>query len=440
MAVCPPFNEKHIKNRIKYPNLGIEEITLTNGVRLILKPTEDEEVLITSFSPGGLACLSEEEYPFFEGAVGYMDMGGIAKVESDILDEYLYENNMSLIATIENDWHGFMGASPSNRLGEFFNLIKEKTYFPGLNYSAFEDVKLDLLKNHGKESLLTKMIKRSPERLLSIRLDEIMGYGSIYPARDLSKDEIQQLNLDSIAAFYKKLYTNISNTTFVLAGAFNSSDVLCKFISIFGDIPTNKSVSSCNRYLPKLPTEQITQRFTNENKTQTVFDYVHFGYYEPNLENSLILKLMRDAIHNRVLTILREQESLVYSPFVSLNYRGIPHQSFCFDINASAENSNIPEIYSLIKGILRDLLTNEIPEEEFKMLKRSFLITKREVLNNHASSAWRTTVVDLLKNGESLSDFDQYEEILDSITTQSLKDAFNKYINLDTNILLYIQS
>ena len=47
-------------------NLGVLDVELANGIRLILKPTPDKsgELLLTSLAPGSLSALTEEE--FFE--------------------------------------------------------------------------------------------------------------------------------------------------------------------------------------------------------------------------------------------------------------------------------------------------------------------------------------------------------------------------------------
>ena len=106
-------------------------------------------------------------------------------------------------------------------------------------------------------------------------------------------------------------------------------------------------------------------------------------------------------------------------------YEGIPWRTFYFDINASADNRNMPEIDILLKEILHKLQLQEIGEEELRNIKRSFLIAKREALNEEAPANWRTTLVGLLKNGESLADFEQYEQCLESITPATLREAFN---------------
>lgn len=53
-------------------------------------------------------------------------MGGLAKVDGQILSEYLFQKEMSITVAMENHWHGFMGMSSSANALEFFNLIYEK--------------------------------------------------------------------------------------------------------------------------------------------------------------------------------------------------------------------------------------------------------------------------------------------------------------------------
>ena len=41
--------------------------------------------------------------------------------------------------------------------------------------------------------------------------------------------------------------------------------------------------------------------FPNANEGQTIFDYLYYGSYEASLRNSLMLKLVRDVVRNRLL-------------------------------------------------------------------------------------------------------------------------------------------
>ena len=282
------------------------------------------------------------------------------------------------------------------------------------------------------------MLQRSPDRLLSARINELTGTGFARSSQKLSSEQIKNLNLDSIAAFYKKLYTNPQGTTYVICGNFNADTLMQQFVSVFGRIPVSSHLSRFSYPHFNFPVRKHIEGFPNDNDTQTLFDYLLPGHYQPGLKNTLTLKLMRDLIRNRLISVLREQKSLVYSPYISLMYEGIPQGIFYFDINASADNDNMPQIEQLLKEILHQLKQQEVDNEELNTLKRSFLIAKREALNKESPSAWRTALVGLLKNGETISDFDHYEQCLDSITPAMLREAFRRYLDTENYILLYL--
>ncbi len=96
------------------------------------------------------------------------------------------------------------------------------------------------------------------------------------------------------------------------------------------------------------------------------------------------------------------------------------------------------ELGAALKQLLERLRREEVDEEELQTLKRSFLIAKRETLNEEAASAWRTTLTELLKNGETPADFDDYEQHLASISPAVLREAFERYIDVEKYVLLYI--
>ena len=440
LAARFPFDPASVLRQTEYPQNRIREVELKNGIRLVLKPTleADSTLLITSFAPFGTSSLSDEEYPLLEGFAGYIDMGDIAKVDGQVLSDYLFRKEISLSMAVENHWHGFIGMSPTANAPELFNLIYEKIFDPELKYDEFEEIRQDLLENQDKETILEKMLQRSPDRLLSARINELTGTGFARSSQKLSSEQIKNLNLDSIAAFYKKLYTNPQGTTYVICGNFNADTLMQQFVSVFGRIPVSSHLSRFSYPHFNFPVRKHIEGFPNDNDTQTLFDYLLPGHYQPGLKNTLTLKLMRDLIRNRLISVLREQKSLVYSPYISLMYEGIPQGIFYFDINASADNDNMPQIEQLLKEILHQLKQQEVDNEELNTLKRSFLIAKREALNEESPSAWRTALVGLLKNGETISDFDHYEQCLDSITPAMLREAFRRYLDTENYILLYL--
>lgn len=439
LSVRPSLRPNLILERKKYEGIGVEEITLKNGIKLVLRPTHqaDSTLILTSFAPHGLSSISADDYPLLEGTASYMDMGGIAKVSGDKLAEYLYQKDMALSTVIDNHWHGFMGMAPSSSALEFFNLIYEKIVDPELNHEDFEESRKEQLSRLGKETPLSQMLKRDLFRRLTARTSELMGLSLPIAQRQVTADDLHRLDLGKVAAFYKSLYTDPRQTTYVISGNFDPDVIAPLFVSILGRLAPSEQVS--RQYASfAFPKGKTTEYFASEGEEQAQFSYLFYGNYTPGLCQSLRLKLMCHLIRNRLIDILREQETLVYSPYVTLEYEAIPWGTFHFNVNASCDLDNIPQIQGCLTGILKGLQTTKVDETELESIKRSFLITKRETLDETAAAAWRTTLSTLLKNGESLADFEAYESLLSEITPEMLRDAFERLIDVDRYTLLYI--
>ena len=438
LAVRPPFNPATIISTRDYPNLKVREARLSNGMRLIMRPTPDGgKVLFTYIAPYGTSSIPDENFPLLEGTAGYMEMGGIAKVDGKLFSEYLYRNHMALGITLENHWHGFMGMTPEETLPEFFNLVREKIFDPELRYEEFEELRSEMAEE--EESLLSRMLQRASDRQLTARMNEFTGATVPRPESTLSREEIaRRLSLDSIADFYHRLYSPTKGACAVVTGDFNPDTLLRRFAAVFATIPPKEHSREFGYKVGQQPEQRLVEGFNNDNETQTLFDCLYLGHYEPSLRNTLKLKLMRDILRNRLISILRERESLVYSPFISLFYEGIPGGTFCFDINASTNNRNMEAISSLLRTIISDLQKYPISAQELENLKRSFLIAKRETLTDDAASNWRNILVNIIKNGEQLEDFDNYDLILDSISADELCRSFAEWIDPQNYVLLYL--
>ena len=92
----------------------------------------------------------------------------------------------------------------------------------------------------------------------------------------------------------------------------------------------------------------------------------------------------------------------------------------------------------LLRTIITDLQKRPISAQELENLKRSFLIAKRETLTDDASSNWRNILVNIIKNGEQLEDFDNYDRVLDSISADELCRSFAELLDPQNHVLLYL--
>ena len=225
--------------------------------------------------------------------------------------------------------------------------------------------------------------------------------------------------------------------TCVVCGDFNIDTLISEAVPVFGAM----SSSEPNKYGVSYYTQPqglTVKVWPNSNETQSAFDYVLYGKYEPSLRGGLTLKLMQNLVRNRLISILREGCSLVYSPYISLFYNAVPDNVFYFDMNASVDRKNTSIVHRYLDDIIKELKEKKVSKKELQTLKQIFIVNKRNYLQNDATSGWKSYLVGQLKNGESLEDLENYETVLGSITPEDIRLAVNKLVNLDNQVILSI--
>lgn len=426
----------------KYPSTQVTEVRLKNGVRLVFRPTPQGEktLLLNLLGEGGLASLPPAAYHRYESTAGFMEMGGIAKVPYDTLCNYMAQEGLLLNLSVGAYWHDLLGTVPAARSRELFRLIQEKLQRPEMCYADFEENRTEELKRLGKETVLEQLMQRAPDRLLVNRMDSLVGNAPFSKWGAKTAEDVQAMNLDSIAAYFRHLYGQLPRTTVVMTGNYDLETVKRQAVAAFGTLP---AASSAGQWMTAVAPDRLSgtsyvEGFPNDNATQTVLEYVYPGHYKPSLQQGLILKLMRDLLQDRLLRVLREKENVVYSPYASLYYHGVPQNSYYFNLSLSVDTENSRRTDELVQEIIDSLQKEAVTEEELDKLKRAFLVNKQQVLTEEAATAWRDILASLVKNGEELEDFENYSRQLDGITPEMVRKAFRTYMPKQKKILLYL--
>ena len=434
-----PFDASLIASRTDFPHTAVTEVVLKNGFRLVLRPTNDEDskVQFQLFAPGGLSKVPADDYPLYEDTAGYMELGGIEKLSDDDYSALTSQNGIGLLVAMEQWWHGIVASAPSEKSGMLIRLVAEKMLRPRLDYEEFEELRQSEIEDFGEESYLSKLMKTDFQRQLNARIDSLMGNFTYGRRTGTTMEDLKNMSLDNMAGFYKSLYSNPDGMTCVVCGDFNTDEIIRQAVPVFGAMTSDEP----NKYGVSYYTqpEGITLiTWPNANETQSSFDYVLYGKYEPSLRGGLTLKLMQNLVRNRLISVLREGCSLVYSPYISLFYDAVPDNVFYFDINASVDVKNTATVHRYLNDIIRELQTKKVSRKELQNLKQIFIVNKRNYLQNDATSGWKSYLVGQLRNNESLEDLENYESVLESITPEDIRQAFNALINLDNQVILSI--
>lgn len=439
LSATHPDASASVVSKRRYEDIGVSEYQLANGLRLVMRPTTDKDstIYIAMHGRGGVGDLSKQEYPLLKDAVSYVDMGGLAHISTDQLTEVMQAEGLSMSVGIADYWHQVLASAPTDKAQELMNLVYEKITAPGKSYEDFKEVRDAEIEKFGKETLLERLLKRDINRMLSRRVDSLVCNMPANSGVKIQKEDLSRLNLDSMTNYYTSLFANPQQTTLIVTGNIDEEQVLGTIVNTFARLKASARMPRFEDKPSNMPKSPYKEAFENDVETQTVLNYIYSGNYKPGLRQSLMLKLMRDVMQNRLLSILREKMNIVYSPYADLYYAGVPQAKYNFWLEIALKNENRDKAIQALDGIIKELQTSRISEGELNKLKMSFLVTKRKSLSDDAPAEWKNILTTLLQNGESLEDFNNYSNCLKSITTEDIRKGFEEYVRPERVALLY---
>lgn len=423
----------HIVSKKVFPSIHLTEYTLSNGLRLAVRPVSegDSTVMISLFGKGGFSVLPPGAYPFFDATAAYIDDANIDGYTSDQIGEYIYENNLSLSTNISNYYHELYGAAFNGDVESLIKLLYLKVTATSLEEGIHEEILQQMDEDSGTETLLEKQLKASPGRVLD---DLLADYSGVIhrERRELARDEFAQFSIDSINIFFRQLFTSPQQLVAVVSGAFDPDQTLPLLVRYLGAIPVfsteAKQIRDIGSHFPKgIVRKEIKDPDADRSAVTIAFN----GSYKHSLKQSLVFKMMRDVMQARLLDILREQEGKTYSPFANVSYSIDPTPRYVFTLHYECDDEDAEYLEKSLLSQLSVLKERSITQSELDNMKRSFLINKREHLNETNTSEWRNKIKEMYLECGSMEDFASYDQVLESITPNDILRGFNSCLSFE---------
>lgn len=238
--------------------------------------------------------------------------------------------------------------------------------------------------------------------------------------------------------FYLQTFTNPKGLNLIITGCFDVDSVVRLAANTFGRMQVNDKFKYSQNEHPGQFTHPADSliHFSSDNDKQTNCNFIFTDNYTPGLRQTLMFKLMRDILQARMLSELRQKSGIVYSPFADVNYNGVPRRIVWFRLYIDVQNENVMRMEKQMQDIIDDLGRNPVTDTELDKMKRSFIVTKRKSLADDSSGEWLDVILDRITNGETFSDYNQYDDVLNSITPEDnavANEAFGMMAQMGAN-------
>ncbi len=409
-----------VTERRERPELGVTEITLSNGVRVVLKPTDfkNDEIQITAFSPGGTSLYDDEDFLTAAYAASVVGGSGLGPYDATQLTKYLSGKKVSVRPYIGELSEGFNASSGKKDLQMAFELIYAYFTAPRLDMDVFEGYMQRI-----KASLANRL--DDPNAVFSDTINAVL-YNHNIRRMSMTEAQVDQINPQTAYAIYQDRFADASDFTVTIVGSFTEEELMPLVLQYLGGLPVTDRQEEA-RDLGLYPSQHGVERAVYRGKEQkSSVRLYYFGDYDYSEKENMQLDALESILNIKLIERLREAESGVYGVSARASYSKSPRFRYSFSV---AYGTSPDMVEPLMKSALDEInkIKRDGPEqvdiEKFvNEQKRQLEVQLRE------NGFWLGHLSGAYQRDEDPAYILEYVDELGKVTAESVRAVANKYL------------
>ena len=410
-----------ITDRKVVAQLGVTELTLSNGARVILKPTtfKNNEILISAISPGGTSLYSDEEYLSAANAGSIAQMGGIGNYDITSLQKELTGKQVYIGPSIGQYSEGLNGSAIPKDLETAFILINGYFTEPRKDSMMYQ-VMLQQLSS----SLVNK--GKDPGSVFADSVSYILG-NYHYRRKPLTINRLSEINLTKAFEIYKDRYADAGDFIFTFVGNFSVDSISPLIEKYIAGLPANNRKESWKDVGIRYPQGVINKviKKGRESKSSVRISYTGISQYS-DLEATQLEQLAK-VLAIKLREELREEQGGVYGVNVGSSLGRIPTSSYSVTISFSSSPENVEKLTAIVMQEIENVKKNGAPQINVdKVIAEE---TRNMQLQVKENNYWLYNLEQKYYHKEDPLELLQDIEMVKKLTVERTKELANKYFN-----------
>jgi zinc protease len=405
---------------------GITEWELSNGARIILKPTDfkEDEIVFQAISKGGTSLASDADFLPARTASQVISVGGVGEFSAIELQKKLAGKVVG-VRPIISDWEeGLTGSASPKDVETLFQLINLYFTAPRADATMF-----DVLKNQMKAALENR--NANPMFVFYDTLGRIMTQD--HPrVRSLTIEQLDEMDLEKSLHFYKDRFADASDFIFVFVGNLDLAVIEPLVTRYLASLPSLDRQETWKDVGIRPPQGVVTKTIKKGVEPQSQAAIVFTGPFEYTQANRNAIRAMGLVLQTRLRNKIREDLGGTYNIMASPSYDKIPEPAYSVGINFGTDPERVEELISVIFQEIETFKREGATTDELRDAKQAMY---RDYETGIKQNRWLLTQLYYrYLEGEDLESLFDYLKSLENLTVEVIHEAAKTYLNMENYV------
>lgn len=404
------------------PAVGVTEWTLSNGARVLVKPTDfkADEIVFSAYANGGASVASDADFMSASLASQIVALSGVGTLSRVDLEKKLAGKAVQVAPSVSETSEGLVGSASPRDLETLVQLAHLYFTAPRLDTAALQAFRNQVgpfIANRGSD----------PDQVFRDTVQVTMSQHS-FRSRPVSAATFAEVDAQKALAFYRDRYADAANFTFVFVGNVDTTALRPLVERYLASLPATGRRESWRNASSGPPRGVVarTVRKGIEPKATTLMMFT--GPFESTPENRVALRSLIDYMQIKLLETLREKLGGTYSPNVGGAGSRVPRPEYAVQVSYSSSPENVDVLAPTVLAFIDTLKRVGPTAADVEKVKAQTLRARETSLKQN--QYWLTSIAGRDQAGEDLAGILDDSSIR-AISPASIQAAAQRYLDLN---------
>ena len=371
--------------------VGVIRWTLSNGARVVLKPTDfkDDEILFAATSPGGLSLVTDSAYLYGRTATAAVQLGGVGGLPLTDLQKRLTGKAASVGPNVGELSEGMNGYAAPRDVETLFQLIHLYFTQPRRDTAAWA-----AYLQRGREALRNRDV--TPEAAFADTVTAVLTQR--HPrSRPFTAATFDSLDIDRSLQIYRQRFADAGDFTFYFVGTFSPDSLRPLVERYLASLPGTRSAESWRDPGIRPPGGVVRKTVHRgvEPKARTVLVFTGPAAFSRQAVGDM--NALAQALELRLRDKLREELGGTYTVGVSGGVARDPYSRYTFSVDFGSAPERVDELVRVVMAEIDTVRAAGVPRDVVDKVRESFRRSRETALRENGW--WIGRLMDYDRNG-----------------------------------------